>query len=325
MKPLALRDPFQVGLVTLAAFGALGAVIVLLSVASFGSATYTAVLEHTAGLRTGEDVQVHGVSVGEVTDIELRERDVLVTFELEDGIDLGSESSAEVKVATLLGTHYLQVDPAGGGELADGRIPIERTDVPYNLQDVIEGGTTRLEELDPVVLAEALSEVSTTLRASGDDVGPALEGVGRLSRLVSTRSAQTGELLRSARDVTEQLDRSKDDLVGLMEATNLVADEITSRRAAISKLFRETSALSQALREIVARTDSDIGPALRDLDLALDVLNREDESLRTAIEVMAPAFRYIANATGNGPYGDLYVVPPAIPADDGLCKLGSCP
>ncbi len=325
MKPIANRDPFRIGLVTLAAFVALGVVIVLLSVASFGSRSYSAVLEHTAGLRTGEDVQVHGVSVGEVTGIELRERDVLVTFELEDDIELGADSSAEVKVATLLGTHYLQVEPAGDGELADGRIPIERTSVPYNLQDVIEQGTTKLGELDPVLLAQALTEVSTTLRASGDEVGPALEGVGRLSQLVSKRSAQTGELLRAARDVTDQLDASKDDLVGLMEATTLVSDEITSRRAAISRLFRETSSLSRALRDLVAQTDADLGPALRDLDLALDALSREDKSLTKAIEVMAPAFRYIANATGSGPYADLYLDPPAIPADDGRCALGSCP
>lgn len=325
MKPITNRDPFKIGLAMLAAFVALGVGIVLLSVASFGAQSYTAVLEHTAGLRTGEDVQVHGVSLGKVTDIELRERDVLVTFNLKDDLQLGSESSAEVKVATLLGTHFLQVEPEGDGELADGQIPIDRTSVPYNLQDVIEKGTAKLDELDPVLLANALSEVSKTLRSSGDDVAPALEGVGRLSELVSTRSEQTGELLRAARDVTDQLDNSKDDLIGLMESTNLVSEEITSRRAAITKLFRETSTLSLALREVVAQTDADIGPTLRDLDRALDALNREDESLRKALGVMAPAFRYIANATGNGPYGDLYVVAPGIPADDGLCKLGSCP
>lgn len=317
--------PFRVGLAALLAIALVGAGVLVLSVASFGIRSYTAILEHTAGLKKGEDVQVHGVSSGKVTGIELRATDVMVTFDLDRAIDLGAATTAEVKVATLLGTHYLEVDPAGGGDLADGQIPIDRTAVPYNLQDVIEGGTTRLEELDPVALADALSEVSTTLRASGDDIAPALEGVGRLSRLVSTRSEQTGDLLRAARDVTEQLDRSKDDLIGLMEATNLVADEITSRRAAIHTLLRETTSLSQALRLIVEQTDVDLGPTLRDLDRAIDALNRESRSLRRAIEVMAPAFRYIANATGNGPYGDLFADPPVIPADDGLCKLGDCP
>lgn len=325
MKPIAKRDPFLVGIATLAAFALLGVGIVVLSLVSFGTTSYSAVLEHTAGLREGEDVQVHGVSSGKVTAIELRETDVLVTFDLDGGIDLGSESSAEVKVATLLGTHYLQVEPEGDGDLADGRIPLERTSVPYNLQDVIDGGTRRLDDLDAETLARALAEVSDTLEVTGDDIGPALEGVSALSQVVTRRSDQTGRLLRSARAVTEQLDASKGDLIGLMESTNLVAEEITGRREAITQLFRETSSLSRALRAIVRDTDADIGPALRDLDRALDALNQEKARLQRALTVMAPAFRYIANAAGNGPYVDLYANGVAIPADDGLCKLGDCP
>ena len=39
---------------------------------------------------------------------------------------------------------------------------------------------------------------------------------------------------------------------------------------------------------------------------------------------MAPAIRYIANATGNGPFVDLYSKPPALPADDERCAAGDC-
>ncbi len=40
---------------------------------------------------------------------------------------------------------------------------------------------------------------------------------------------------------------------------------------------------------------------------------------------MAPAVRYVANAAGSGPFIDLYTLPPAIPTDDELCRLGDCP
>lgn len=324
MKSLATRDPFTVGMGAILIGGLLAALVVVLSLVSFGRSTYTAELEHTAGLRVGEDVQIHGVSVGKVTGVDLDDRQVLVTFEVDQDKQLGEGTTAEVKVATLLGTHYLEIDPAGDGELADGLIPLARTSVPYNLQDVIEQGTTKLDELDPVVLARALSEASKTLDASADDVGPALEGVAELSRLVTKRSEQTSELLRAARGVTTQLSDSSDDLVALMKATNLVAAEVTSRRAAIHRLFVETTALSQALDAIVQQTDAELGPTLEDLDVAIDTLNRQDDQLRHVLEVMAPAFRYIANATGNGPYADLYSDDPALPADDVRCQSGGC-
>jgi len=324
--PLSARDPFKVGLVAIVVAGLVAGLVVLLSVVSFGTGTYTAVIAHTAGLRPGEDVQVHGVPVGEVRSVELRETDVLVTFTVEDGIELGEASRAAVKVATLLGTHYLEVDPAGGGgSLADGRIPLERTSVPYNLQDVLEGGTQRLEELDAPRLARALTAASRTLAAAGDDVGPALQGVARLSDLVAARSGQTGDLLRAAERVSLRLHESDADITGLMQQATLVVREVTVRRRAIRRLLEQTTGLSEALTAIVTETRADVAPALRDLDLALDALNAQDASLERVLDVMAPALRYVANATGNGPFLDLYVDDPAIPADDSLCQLqGGC-
>ena len=319
MKPLGARDPFKIGVVAIAFGAVIAVVIVVLSVVSFGTTTYTAELEHTAGLRKGEDVQVHGVSVGRVTGIELKDQHVVVTFVLDEEIDLGSKTSAEVKVATLLGTHYLQVTPAGSGELADGEIPLERTSVPYNLQDVLEGATENLEALDADTLAEALTAVSDTLSASTGDIGPALTGVARLSEVVTTRSSQVAALLKAARSVTDQLSDSSDDIVGLMEQTNLVFSEVTARREAIHKLLVETTGLADALSEIVWQTQEDLKPALKDINLALASLNKEDEALKKVLTVMAPAVRYVANATGNGPFVDLYGHDPAIPADDALC------
>lgn len=320
MKPLVQRDPFRIGIVAIAFGVVIGLVILVLSVVSFGTTSYTAVLEHTAGLRKGEDVQVHGVSVGRITGIELSDQHVVVSFVVDEGIELGSETTAEVKVATLLGTHYLQVDPQGSGNLADGRIPLDRTSVPYNLQDVLEGGTKNLRALDAETLAQALTAVSDTLSASAGDIGPALTGVARLSEVVTTRSSQVGALLDAARSVTDQLSDSSDDIVGLMEQTNLVVSEVTARREAIHRLLVETTGLSDALTAIVTQTRDDLKPALRDVNLALASLNKEDDALKKVLDVMAPAVRYVANATGNGPYVDLYGHDPAIPADDALCR-----
>ncbi|MDQ4054652.1 MAG: MCE family protein [Actinomycetota bacterium] len=325
MKALTERDPFRVGLVALVLGALVGGLVIVLSVVSFGTTTYTAELEHTAGLRKGEDVQIHGVSVGKVTGIDLEDRHVEVSFVLDDEIDLGSRTTATVKVATLLGTHYLEVDPQGSGSLEAERIPLERTQVPYNLQDVIEGGAHQLEELDGVQLATALTAASDTLAVSGDDIGPALEGVGRLSEMVSRRSEQTGQLLQAARGVSDQLARSSDDIVSLMEQTNLVVSEVTARRKAIHRLLVETTSLSRALTAIVSETQGDLRPALVDLNEALDSLTAEDNALERVLRVMAPAVRYMANATGSGPFIDLYALDPAVVPDDAQCKLGSCP
>lgn len=319
------RDPLRVGIVTLAVLGLIGGFVVWLSLATFGTKEYTAVLEHTAGLRVSEDVEVHGVISGKVTDIVLDEDRVLVTFVLDSDIDLGDRTTATVKVATLLGTHYLEIDPGGSGALAADQIPLERTSVPYNLQDVIESGTGAIKDLDPELLAKALTAVAGTLGASEEEIGPALEGVARLSEVVASRSDQIGDLLVATRDVTDQLSDSSADIVGLMKQTNLVVSEITARRQAIHRLLVETTELATALTAVVDSTKGKLKPALADINAVLATLNSQDKQLTHLLEVMGPSLRYLANSTGSGPFLPLYVPPPALKADDLNCKLeGTC-
>lgn len=322
MTSLASRDRFRVGLAALGAGAVVSALVLVATMVSFGSRTYTAMLEQTAGLRTGESVEVYGVPVGEVRSIELAGDQVEVRFTVDRDVELGQETSAEVKVATLLGTHYLAVTPAGSGRLST--IPLTRTAVPFNLQDVLEKGTGNLEELDAELLAKALTEASRTLSATDEEVGPALTGIARLSEAVVRRSDQTGDLLAAARGVTGQLAASSTDIVALMRQANLVIGEITDRREAIRTLLVETTTLTENLGAIVEDTERDLGPALRQLNRVLTTLRAEDATLQEVLGKIAPTVRYFANATGNGAWGDLWLKDPAMPPDDVHCRLRRC-
>lgn len=322
MLSLERRDPFRVGLVAIAVGAAAGLAVLLLTFVPFGAHTYTAVLAQTAGLRVGEDVEVYGVPQGEVKSIALDGDTVRVRFTVDKDVDLGNRTTAAVKVATLLGTHYLAVTPAGSGRLET--IPLARTSVPFNLQDVLEKGSASLQQLDPELLAKALTAASRTLSASGDQIGPALTGIARLSEAVQRRSDQTGALLAAARSVTGQLSASSADIVGLMRQANLVIAEITRRREAIHTLLTETTTLAENLAGVIDQTRQDMTPAFRQLNGVLQTLRAEDASLKDVLDKIAPTVRYFANATGNGAWGDLWLKDPALPPDDVSCRLGGC-
>lgn len=302
MKAIANRDPYKIGLAAVAAIAALAIVITVISTISFGEKSYTAHIQHTAGLRAGEDVQIAGVSVGQVKSIELGPSDVVVEFTVKSDIRLGADTTGAVKVATLLGTHYFAVDPQGEGSLADDTIPLTRTEVPYNLQDVIDGGTEALGELDAPLLAKALTVIADTTEAGQEEFGPALRGVARISEVVARRTGQTGELLEAARAVSDQLSDSTADILDLMRSTTLVLDEIQTRRDAIRSLLVKAAALADALNSVVNQTQGDLDVALRDVRAVLGMLKEQDDILVRALTNLAPSVRYISNASGNGPW-----------------------
>lgn len=316
MRSFAGLDSFRVGVVAVVCLGLLGAGILALSMMRVGTKTYTVELAQTAGLRPTEEVSVHGVTAGEVRSIKLGKDRVLVRFTLDKNIQLGAQTSAKVKVATLLGTHMLAIYPEGNGTLPNDTIPLERTSVPFNLQDVVEEGARTLEQVDAKQLAKMLTEMAKFADATADQLGPALTGITQLSEAVAARMEQTGQLMSGAKKVTDELSASSKDMAALMRQANLVLEELTSRREAVHTLLVETSRLADNLQAVMQATDADLGPAFRKLNQVIKILRAEDAAIKNLVKTGSPAVRYVANAAGNGPWGELWTKQPALPAND---------
>lgn len=318
MKPPSKGSSLFLGILTMVGIAALGLVVLVLSVVSFGTKEYTATLEHTAGLRKGEAVLIAGVDVGKVIDTDLEGNSVVVTFTLDKDVRLGRDTTAAVKVATLLGTHYLEVEPLGSGELSDEGIDREHTSVPYNLQDVIDAGTRGIDALDTDKLAQALAQVRQVLQASGQDMGPALDGIDRLSRAVVGRSDEFGALIKASRTVSDQLSASSSDVVHLMQQSNLVIEELNVRRQVIDELLKDVRQLSVTLSGLVADNRATLKPALDRLDVVLEILKQRKKELAIVVDKVGVSGRYLANAFGTGPWAELYA-PDALP-DTVYCR-----
>ncbi len=307
-----LRDPRTVGLMGVVGVLVLGLLVVGLSSASIGKRHLTAIIEHTAGLRVGEEVQVAGVGVGEVTGIRLTEEAVAVTFTIDADVLVGRDSSAAVKVATLLGTHYLEVTPAGTGTLADDTIPLERTRVPYNLQDVVEGAQTQLEALDEDVLAESMTVLADVLGRTPEEATAAVEGVAALSSAAAQRTDELRALLDATGSFTGMLVDQQDEILVLLDQSALVLDALTSRQAAIDALLVDAQSLATQVSGILSDTADDLDPLMVNLTESLDHLSAMRDSVLATITSLSNMTVYLANASGNGPWVDLHV-PSAIP------------
>ena len=82
----------------------------------FAGTSYRAEFKDASGLHVGNMVQVGGIRVGRVQDVELKNSNtVLVTFDVDNGVEFGRESRASVEVLSLLGEKYLDLQPAGSG------------------------------------------------------------------------------------------------------------------------------------------------------------------------------------------------------------------
>ncbi|MEU0188437.1 MCE family protein [Streptomyces afghaniensis] len=310
MKPFRDRNPVVVGAVGLTT-------LAVLTVAAFnadslpvigGGETYSAAFSEAGGLKPGDEVRIAGVKVGKVDDVDLDGDHVKVTFKVKDDPDLGTETGASIRVKTILGAKYLALHPKGPGRLNPGsEIPLRRTVSAYDVVQAFSDLTTTTEEVDTERLAKALDTISTTFQDSPTEVRASIRGLSRISRTVASRDKALRELLDHANGVTGVLAQHSKDFSALVKDGDKLFKEISKRRAAIHKLLKSSALLGIELSGLVEDNREEIGPALKNLNTFVRMLERNQASLDRSVKLLAPYVRVFTNTLGNGRWFDSYV------------------
>lgn len=329
MTPLRQRNQAAVGAVTLVVLALTMAVVYSADSLPFvdNGITYSAEFAESAGLAPDNEVQVAGVRVGEVEDVVLDGKKVHVTFKVE-GARVGSDSTASIEIKTLLGEKFLAIQPAGDSpQDPNETIPLERTRTPFQLQDAFDQLSSTVEEIDTEQLAQSFTVLSESLRDTPEHVRDALDGLSALSRTVSSRDDELGELLANTGQVSQILADRNAELVKIVEDGNLLLAELQNREEAIDALLTGAQELSAELSGLVADNSAQLRPALEKLGIVTDVLQRNQDNLNRSLELLAPFSRVGANATGNGRWFEGYICglfPPVINAGGARINPEGC-
>ncbi|MEU5837222.1 MCE family protein [Streptomyces diacarni] len=327
VKPMSERNPIAVCLVGLVLLALLGTAVYRADDLPLigGGTTYTADFTEAAGLRSGNEVRVAGVKVGEVSEVALDGAKVRVSFKVKDTW-VGNASRAAISIRTLLGDKYLALDPLGGRAQDPGkRIPVGRTTSPYDVTQAFTGLGRTFEEIDSAKLAESFRAVSDTFADTPADVRGAAKGLSKLSQTLSSRDTELADLLAGAKKLTRTLKGQRDEFTTLLSDGNLLLAEVRSRRGAIHQLLTGTRDLGRELTGVVDDNNKQLGPTLRALDRVTGVLADNRRRLDDALAVAGPYYRLVGNTLGNGRWFDSYLcglvpkryLPPGTPPQTG--------
>jgi phospholipid/cholesterol/gamma-HCH transport system substrate-binding protein len=310
MIPFRERNPVIIGAISLAAIAA----IVLMSFRAQdlpiigGGDTYYAAFSEAGGLKVNDEVRIAGVRVGKVESIELDGNRVKVGFRVDTESQFGTETRAAIKVKTLLGAMFLALEPAGSGQLSEeSEIPVDRTSSPYDVVEAFQGLAETSDRIDTDQLAESLTVLADLTRNTPEEFREALDGVSRLSANVAARDAQINSLLRNLGKVSTVLDERDQDIIRLMEDSDVVFRAVVARREQVHQLLVSTSQLSKELTLLVKQSRADLKPALTHLENVVAVLNKNEDNLDNSLRLMAPFYRVFANTLGTGPWFDTYI------------------
>ena len=272
------------------------------------SIKHQALFTEAGGLVPGNDVKVSGVKVGTVSDVALQRGKALVTFLVNGGVHLGSDTTAHIRTGTLLGQRVLTLESDGKGTLkASDVIPVSRTGSPYSLTQSLSDFTANTADTDTAALNQSLNTLSDTIDRISPQLGPTFDGVSRLSRMLNERNDSLASLLKSASDVTGILGQRSQQVNALLLNANDLLGVLDQRRYAIVNLLANTSALSRQLSGIVADNEKDLAPALEKLNNVTAMLERNNDNITKAMKGLAKFQLTQAEAVNNGFFYNAFV------------------
>ena len=257
-------------------------------------------------------MRLAGVEIGTVGKVERDVRDsaVDVTVNLDEGVEVSSAVHASIRLRSLLGAKFVQLDdPGGGTTLRDGDdIPIERTEVAIDLDQLIDSLGSVAEPIDANAINRVLGSMATALDGKGEELGAVLDGLAAVAGEVAQRSADLDRLVvASSRLATAigsraaQLGFTVDDLAkvfGILEA----------RRAELSALVTSVGHLAEQLTPLLHDNRDVLDRLLADVTTAVTALDNQRDRLDLALEQLPVLAERFTAITGQGPWVSVYFV-----------------
>lgn len=261
---------------------------------------YTAEFLQAASLRPGNPVVVAGIPVGEVSSMKLDGDHVEAGLKIRDDIVLGKDSRAEIKVATILGSRYLSVQPNGPASLPHNTFDLSHTDVPYDLQSALQDATTTFEQVDSDRFAQSLAVLGKQLEGLPAVVPQAMDNIHSLSSIIAVRRDQLGQLLVSTERVTNTLRRQQAGVGNLINQGQDLLGQFVARRVVFHAMMQSLTNLVDTMGQIVVNDRAGLDSLINDMRDFTAMMAQHDDLLSNLLQISPIFFREAANLTGDG-------------------------
>ncbi|HUD35380.1 MAG TPA: MCE family protein [Streptosporangiaceae bacterium] len=219
-----------------------------------GSVGYHAVFSDVTGLVVGNDVDIAGVRIGQVSSISVYDRnEAMVGFSIQAGRQLPASVTATIKYLNLVGQRYIELGQGAGPPNRllppGGTIPLARTTPALNLTVLFDGFQPLFQALSPNDVNQLSSEIIAVFQGESPDI----------TALVATIGALTTSLATKDKVIDEVIDNLDSVLHTIASRGNELGNLITSLSELVSGLAADRQSIGTAITAIGSLTSATAG------------------------------------------------------------------
>jgi phospholipid/cholesterol/gamma-HCH transport system substrate-binding protein len=242
----------------------------------------------------GQTVNVAGIKVGDITDVDLEDGRAVVTMLIEDRYEglIRDDATVLVRPRTGLQDMTLEVDPGqGDSAMEEGdTVPLASTERNVNPDEflaALDGDTQDYLKLLVQGGSEGLADNGEEASAVLRRFSPLAKYLAKLNGALAERSDAIRRSITAFGEVSESLGGSDARLAEFVSASNDVLAAFASQEASLRATFQELPGTLTATREALISGDAfaqELGPAAT-------ALIPSAQALKPALEDSYPFFR----------------------------------
>ncbi|KAA1251803.1 virulence factor Mce family protein [Mycobacterium simiae] len=284
--------------------------------------TVIAYFAHANALYPGDEVDIMGVPVGAVDQVEPAGNTMKVTFHYPSKYKVPAQAAAVILNPTLVASRSIQLEPPyNGGPVLPNHavIPIERTQVPVEWDELRDSISTTVSALGPTPeqptgpLGKTIESLADGLAGKGAAINDSLNSVSTALTALNESRGETFAVLRGLAAFLTALKINEQQLASLNTNLAQITSSLTPNDHEVADAVEHLNTLLPVLRNFLDTN----GPTLtRDVDnLAAASTPLAQPDTATALETFLHVFpTFAANASNayHPSHGALTLIPAVV-------------
>lgn len=205
----------------------IGVTAAALYVSPLGSRSLIFYTDDAGTIRPGMTVRVAGITVGKIEDLALEPDQVRVRAVIDGNVFVGDQSAVQVRMLTVVGGYYVNLDTFGNSPLGKNAIPKARVTLPYSLVEVLNDAPKITDGIDTKPIHESLEEIQRGL--SGDNV------------------QSITAIIQAGQGLTDMLDRQRGQLSQILDISDEYIRSFANYRGELRKMLEKVSIIEQTM------------------------------------------------------------------------------
>ncbi|MFJ9390457.1 MCE family protein [Nocardioides sp. NPDC101246] len=269
---------------------------------------FKAMFTNASGLQGGSDVRGNGVAIGSVKKVEVgKGNTALVTFVVEDSVDLTKATMARIRYANLTGDRYLDLEPgkSRGAEPLEGgaTIPLKMTKAALDLDQFFAGFDPLMRGLDPREMNDLAENIIAVTQGQAGSVEAMLSDVARFTGRLAERDEIIGETITNLSKALAVLDGHRKEFDQLIVGLAQLMDGFAKDRVVIGSSLASVSKAAAQTEDLLRRTRPGVKANVDNLGKLAGDINANADDIREVLETYPEFGRKLARL---GAYGSIY-------------------